>query len=197
MLYRSKDSGLLEVITSGSMFAGKTTTLLTRLETFELAGKNTLLFCLRGSQDRYTTKSEVVTHSGKRRHATQVTSSKEIRCWSKGLMPETSGIDVIGIDEVMLFDQEIVDVVEDLVRRGFIVVVAGLSVTSDGEPFGPMPELLAIADIITQVYGVCQECGNPSTRCWPLFEKKTQIAIGNEYIALCRQCWIKKMNRYR
>lgn len=189
MLYRNNDAGLLEVITSGSMFAGKTKTLLTRLETFQLAGKNTVVFCPKGSQIRYTTKSEVVSHDGKRMRAFQVTSSQDIQQCFEGMTPKTAKVDVIGIDEVMLFDDGIVNVIEDLVKRNFIVIVAGLSMTSEGEPFGPMPQLLAMADIITKVYGVCQKCGNPSTRSWPLFNKKERVALGAQYIALCRQCW--------
>lgn len=192
MLYRNQDTGLLEVITSGSMFAGKTKTLLARLETFELAGRNTILYCPKGSQDRYKNESEVVTHDGQRMKARQVNSSQEILNDFKNLTPEISKIGAIGIDEVMLFDNKIINIIEELVKNNFIVIVSGLSLTSDGEPFGPMPELLAMADIITQVYGVCQECGNPSTKSWPLFEKKNKVALGNQYIALCRQCWNKK-----
>jgi len=185
MLYRSNDAGLFEIITSGSMFAGKTRTLLTKLEIFQLAGKEVVLLTPKEAHNRYSVKNFVVAHNGQRMPAIEVESATEI-------LNLKNYADVIGIDEIMLFQEKnIIDAVEELTKSGHIVVASGLSLLSSGEPFNHMPELLAMADIITQVYGVCHECGNPSVRTWPRFDKNTDIVIGKDYLALCKKCWYK------
>ncbi|KXG74669.1 Thymidine kinase [Fervidicola ferrireducens] len=189
--YRRRDNSIFELIASGSMFAGKTSTLLSRLETFILAGRKVQLFYPVHSQDRYGAKNMVVAHNGARMTGIEVRDAKEIL---EKLSPAT---EVVGIDEIQLFSPEIVEVVEELVRSGRIVIGAGLTLLADGRPFGPMPELLARADIITQVYGVCAECGDPAVRSWPTFDKKSDIVLGNDYIALCRRCWYKKIEAER
>jgi thymidine kinase len=186
MLYYRKDNSLFELITSGSMFAGKTSTLLTRLETFIRAGRKVQLFYPKGSQDRYKATGKVVAHNGIQMPGIEVKDPEEILA---KLYPH---VEVIGIDEIQLFPASIVSVVEKLVADGHIVIGAGLTLLADGRSFGPMPELLARADVITQVYGVCTECGNPAVRCWPKFNKTEDVVLGNDYIALCRRCWYKK-----
>lgn len=187
LYYRRRDNSISELIVSGSMFAGKTSTLLSRLETFILAGRKVQLFYPAHSQDRYGVKNMVVAHNGARMSGIEVQSAAEIL---EKISPTT---EVVGIDEIQLFTPEIIDVVEKLVKSGRIVIGAGLTLLADGRPFGPMPELLARADIITQVYGVCAECGDPAVRSWPTFDKKSDIVLGNDYIALCRRCWYKKI----
>ncbi|OPL12644.1 MAG: hypothetical protein AVO34_06825 [Firmicutes bacterium ML8_F2] len=203
MLYRPGDMGLLEIISSGAMFSGKTRTLLTRLETFMLAGRKVQLFCPKGSQERYRTQGEVVSHDGMSMRTMEINHPIEILktlfqredpLFLNTVNPGQSGISVVGIDEIMLFHHDIVKVVDFLVDHKFIVVASGLSVLSSGKPFGPMPELLAKADIITHLQAVCNICGNPATRTLPKFEKKKDIVIGKDYMALCRKCWEQKKN---
>lgn len=189
MLYYPK--ALFELISSGAMFAGKTSTLLARLETFQRAGRKVQLFYPAGSQDRYHTEGYVVTHNGAKMPGTEVENARMIR---EKTDPDT---EVVGIDEIQLFDRDIVTVVEELVGTGRIVIGAGLALLSNGKPFGSMPELLARADIITQVYAVCAECGDPAVRSWPKFEKNSDVVLGKDYIALCRRCWIKKQEEIK
>jgi thymidine kinase len=187
MLYYRKDNSLFELITSGSMFAGKTSTLLTRLDTFIRAGRKVQLFYPKGSQDRYKETGKVIAHNGIQMPGIEVKDPEEI------LTKSDPHVEVIGIDEIQLFPASIITVIEELIKSQHIVIGAGLALLADGRSFGPMPELLARADVITQVYGVCAECDNPAVRCWPKFNKAEDVVLGNDYIALCRRCWYKKI----
>ena len=107
--------------------------------------------------DRYH-KEKVVSHDGNEIEAINISTSREI------LNQDLDNVDVIGIDEVQFFDGEIVNIVEQLAKNGHRVVVAGLDMDFRGEPFEPMPKLLAVSEQVTKLQAVCAVCGSPSSR---------------------------------
>ncbi|EAC7660643.1 thymidine kinase [Listeria monocytogenes] len=107
--------------------------------------------------DRYH-KEKVVSHDGNEIEAINISTSREI------LNQDLGDVDVIGIDEVQFFDGEIVNIVEQLAKNGHRVVVAGLDMDFRGEPFEPMPKLLAVSEQVTKLQAVCAVCGSPSSR---------------------------------
>ena len=109
--------------------------------------------CIRDSH-----KEKVVSHDGNEIEAINISTSREI------LNQDLDNVDVIGIDEVQFFDGEIVNIVEQLAKNGHRVVVAGLDMDFRGEPFEPMPKLLAVSEQVTKLQAVCAVCGSPSSR---------------------------------
>lgn len=185
-MHRNIDYGWIDVITSGSMYAGKTTELIRRIRTFILAKRSAVVFQPSVAR-RYTEEEEVVSHDGLRFEARYVDNPFEMLWYA-----ETHQPDVIGIDEVQFFDDSLVEVVQQLANRGHYVIAAGLAITSEGQPFGCMPNLLAVADNITSVYGVCVVCGEPATKPFALRPKTAKVEVGaaDKYEARCRRCWV-------
>ncbi|OTA41063.1 MAG: hypothetical protein A6D92_10345 [Symbiobacterium thermophilum] len=137
---------------------------------------------------RYTDDEVIVTHDGLRFEAIHTDSPLEILWYAEIHKP-----DVIGIDEAQFYDLSLVDTVQELANRGHYVIAAGLSQTSEGKPFGCMPQLLALADSITSVYGVCVVCGEPATKPFALTAKTEDVVVGGgeKYEARCRKCWLE------
>lgn len=102
-------------------------------------------------------------------------------------------MDVVGIDEAQFFDSGLVEVCEQIAVRGTRVIVAGLDMDFRGKPFGPMPDLLAIADYITKVHAICMQCGNIASRSYRKVNNNAQVLLGEkeEYEARCRTCFLK------
>jgi thymidine kinase len=178
--------GRLEVIT-GPMFSGKSTELLRRLRLAQIARKKTAAF--KHAADQRFEEDQIATHAEQRSWAMAVSDAREVaESW------HGRGAAVIGIDEAQFFGGELVPVVEELVASGKRLIVAGLNQDSFGEPFGPMPALMARADELFLVQAVCMECGEPATRT---FRKpgaaQGQILVGAaaEYEARCRGCWLQ------
>jgi thymidine kinase len=165
----------LEVIV-GSMFSGKSEELIRRVKRAVIARRNVQVF-KPVIDDRYGV--EVVrSHDGDSFVARPVRSSGEIA----GLLsPETT---VVGVDEVQFFDPGIVDVVRSLVTNGRRVICAGLDLDFRGEPFGPVPTLLALAERVDKLEAICVVCGEPATRTQrivngvPAFYDEPIIVIG-------------------
>lgn len=153
--------GWLEVIT-GPMFSGKTEELIRRLRRAEIARHRVQVF-KPVLDDRYSI-NHVASHAGTTFEALPVRTPQEILAH---LDPETR---VVGIDEAQFFDSSIVDVVRALTERGLRVIVSGLDLDFRGEPFGPMPQLLALADEVTKLYAICMVCGSPATRSQRLID---------------------------
>ena len=157
--------GWIEVI-CGSMFSGKTEELIRRLKRAEFANQKILLV-KPIIDDRYH-KEKVVSHQGTSFNAINVSDSKEIlSIWKKEK--------VVAIDEAQFFDEEIVNVCNKLAKDGVRVIIAGLDMDFTGEPFGPMPRLLSIAEYVTTV------------------KEKEQVLVGavEQYMPLCRMCYNK------
>ena len=134
---------------------------------------------------RYS-EEDVVSHDQKHIQSTPIDSPGSILLLS-------SDIDVVGIDEAQFFDEGIVDVCNELANRGVRVIVAGLDMDYQGKPFGPMPELCAIADDVTKVHAICVKCGNLAYVSHRKVDSDQRVRLGEttEYEPLCRECYQK------
>ena len=142
--------GWIEVI-CGSMFSGKTEELIRRLRRAQFAKQNVEIF--KPAMDVRYDDEEVVSHNDNRIRSTPVPASSNILLLA-------NNVDVIGIDEAQFFDDQIVHVCNELANRGMRVIVAGLDMDFKGNPFGPMPALMATAEYVTKVHAVCTTTGN-------------------------------------
>ncbi len=181
--------GTLEVV-CGSMFSGKSEELIRRLKRAEIAKKNTLAF--KHSLDDRKSIQHLVSHGGMKIKAFAVDKAKFI----KDLIPPE--IEVIGIDEVQFFTNDIIGVVQDLVNAGKRVIAAGLDLDFRGVPFSCIPGLMAIADTIIKLNAICITCGNNAHFTQRLVDgnpaKHTDpiVMVGAEecYEARCRNCYV-------
>lgn len=176
--------GSIEVV-CGPMFSGKTEELIRRVKRAQIAKLRVQIFKPK-IDDRYDA-NDVVSHSSQTVKAIPVQDSEEL------LRKVHDLTRVVGIDEVQFFDTKVVDIVNKLANRGFRVICAGLDLDFKGVPFGPMPELLAIADEVQKISAICTICGNPATRSHRLIQKEDsdQVLVGESesYEARCRQHW--------
>ncbi|MGG6433176.1 thymidine kinase [Anoxybacillus sp. D401a] len=154
-MYVMKQSGWLEVI-CGSMFSGKSEELIRRVRRAQFAKQEVKVF--KPAIDNRYSEEAVVSHNGTSVIAIPVSCASDIR---KHLTTQT---DVVAIDEVQFFDEHVVDVVQQLADEGYRVIVAGLDQDFRGEPFGPVPTLMAIAESVTKLQAVCTVCGSPASR---------------------------------
>ncbi|MCL4343342.1 MAG: thymidine kinase [Nitrososphaerota archaeon] len=170
-------AGWIKVYT-GPMFSRKTEELIVELHRYMLAKKRVVLFKHK-IDTRYG--EGVMSHDGRKMNSTPVDSSEEVFAVGKGY-------DVIGVDEAQFFDHEIINVCEKLADAGLRVVVAGLDKNYLGEPFGPMPQLLAIADEVVKLTAVCTVCGNPATFTVRKVSDGKEVLIGGmeSYEPRCR-----------
>src|SRR5438093_7953339 len=145
--------GWLEVI-CGPMFSGKSEEMIRRLRRAEIAGQRVVIFKPR-IDDRYDA-ADVVSHAGVRMRGVPVASVAE-------LVARAQGFEVVGIDEAQFFEPAIVDAALALAEGGARVVAAGLDQDFRRLPFGPMPDLLALADFVDKLQAVCHRCGDPAT----------------------------------
>jgi len=155
-MYHSYRNGFIEVV-CGPMFAGKTEELIRRAKRLKYAKQNYLVF-KPSIDNRYSTKAEIVSHSLLTESAILVESSKEI------LNHITDSVQAVIIDEAQFFDADIVKIADQLADSGIRVIVGGLDRDFKGEPFGPMPQLLAIAEFVTKLSAICVRTGHPATR---------------------------------
>jgi thymidine kinase len=106
-------------------------------------------------------------------------------------------VDVVGIDEAQFFDKHLVDVVVKLANQGTRVIVAGLDMDFKGNPFGPIPGLMAVADFVTKVHAVCMRCGSVAQFSHRMSEKEQVVLLGEKdiYEPLCRRCYLQENTR--
>jgi thymidine kinase len=182
-LASTRGGGCIEVV-CGSMFSGKTEELLRRIKRARLAKQVVQLFKPR-VDDRYDAV-KVVSHEGMNADASPVADAKEL------LLRVRKESAVVGIDEVQFFDQAILGVVESLADRGVRVIVAGLDQDYRGQPFGPMPQLMATAEYVTKLHAVCVSCGGQASRSQRLVANEGQLFVGGAaaYEARCRRCFV-------
>ncbi len=173
--------GRVEVI-CGSMFSGKTEELIRRLRRAQFARQQVEIF--KPSIDVRYSEEDVVSHQGNSIPSTPVDSSQSILLMSQGS-------DVVGIDEAQFFDEHIVEVCNELASRGIRVIAAGLDLDFKGNPFGPMPNLCAIADEVTKVHAICVRCGALAYISHRIVAGDKQVMLGEkqEYEPLCRACY--------
>ena len=181
--------GRIEVI-CGSMFSGKTEELIRRMKRAIFARQKVEIF--KPALDTRYSEEDIVSHEGNSIPSTPIDSSASILLMSQGY-------DVIGIDEAQFFDPHIVDVCNQLANQGIRVIVAGLDLDFKGEPFGPMPNLLAIADEVSKVHAICVRCGALAYVSHRLVNVDKQVLLGEklEYEPLCRECYAKAMQEAR
>jgi thymidine kinase len=158
-----KQNGWVEVI-CGSMFSGKSEELIRRVRRATYGNQKVIVF-KPAIDNRYAERS-VVSHNGNSIEAHPINKSHEIYDY----IDESH--DVIGIDEVQFFDEDIVGVCQDLADRGYRVVCAGLDLDFRGEPFGPVPKLMAICEEVVKLNAICPVCGQPSSRTQRLINGK-------------------------
>jgi len=180
---KASGQGWIEVIT-GSMFSGKTEELIRRLKRARFAKQKVEIFKPR-IEVRYS-EEEVVSHDDNAIHSTPVDSSANI-------IMLASGVEVVGIDEAQFFDDGLVDVCNQLSYSGVRVIIAGLDMDYRGNPFGPMPKLMSIAEYVTKVHAICVRCGNLAHYTHRLSEDDKLIVLGETdiYEPLCRVCYAK------
>ncbi|SEF38832.1 thymidine kinase [Caloramator fervidus] len=188
-MYGPKDHGWIEMIV-GPMYSGKSEELIRRIKRAKIARQKVQVF--KPSIDNRYSITDVVSHNGEKEKAYSVDCAKDIL----SLVEEDT--DVIAIDEVQFFDDEIVDVCKRLADKGKRVICAGLDLDFKGEPFGPVPKLLAVAEFVDKIQAICVVCGNPATRTQRLINGKPArysdpvVLVGAKeaYEARCRKCHI-------
>ena len=177
--------GRIEVI-CGSMFSGKTEELIRRIKKVELADEKYIIF--RPKIDSRNPENKIISHAKNEISASIVSSPKEI-------LDLSVNYSVIGIDEAQFFDQSIVDVCNVLANKGHRLIIAGLDMDYEGNPFGPMPNLMACAEDVMKVHAVCVETGNPAGYSYRKNSSDDLVLIGEkkEYKPLSREAFVKKM----
>jgi len=177
--------GWIEVI-CGSMFSGKTEELIRRLKRALIANLKVEIF--KPALDKRFHEIKIVSHDANEIHSTPVENSQNILLLSQDA-------NVVGIDEAQFFDAGIVPVCETLALRGIRVIVAGLDMDYLGKPFGPIPQLLAIADYITKLHAICVKCGNIANFSYRKIPGDTQLVLGERdmYEPRCRVCYHKNI----
>ncbi|HMQ44404.1 thymidine kinase [Mariniflexile maritimum] len=179
--------GWIEVI-CGSMFSGKTEELIRRLKRAQFARQKVEIF--KPAIDTRYHEDMVVSHDANQIRSTPVPAAANIPILA-------DGCDVVGIDEAQFFDDEIVRVCNDLANKGVRVIVAGLDMDFKGNPFGPMPSLMATAEYVTKVHAVCTRTGNLAQYSYRKAQNDNLVLLGevDEYEPLSRAAYYKAMTR--
>ncbi len=182
------NGGWIEVIT-GVMFSGKSEELIRRIRRAILARKNVQVFKSH-LDERYGGVQTITSHDGRRFESIPISSSAEL------MERVAQATDVVGVDEVQFLDGGVVQVANALADRGARVILTGTDMDFRGEPFGPIPQLLAVAETIDKLHAICVVCGRPATRNQRLIEGRPAPAEGptvqvgglETYEARCRVC---------
>ena len=179
--------GWIEVI-CGSMFSGKTEELIRRLKRAQFARQKVEIF--KPAIDVRYDEDMVVSHDSNEIRSTPVPAAANIPILA-------DGCDVVGIDEAQFFDDEIVRVCNDLANKGIRVIVAGLDMDFKGNPFGPMPNLMATAEYVTKVHAICTRTGNLAQYSYRKAKSNDLVLLGevDEYEPLSRAAFYKAMLR--
>ncbi|MBU5594850.1 thymidine kinase [Amphibacillus sp. MSJ-3] len=182
-----KQNGWIELI-CGSMFSGKSEELIRRIRRAQYGNLKVCVF--KPAIDNRYSEETVVSHNGNTIKAHPVTAVSEI------IDKIDADLDVIGIDEVQFFDEEIIDTISQLADQGFRVIVAGLDTNFRGEPFGVVPQLMAISESVTKLNAICPRCGSPASRTQRLIngepasydEPIILVGASESYEPRCRHC---------
>jgi len=191
MMYHQYREGYVEVIT-GCMFAGKTEELIRRIKVMEFAKKKIVVF--KPEIDNRYSESAIVSHGGSQVRSINARNAQEVYMYCQN-HPE---VEVVAIDEIQFYDDDILLVIDELAQSGKRVMVAGLDTNFRGEPFGVMPSLLTSAEFVTKLTAVCLQCGSPATRTQRLVNGKPAkytdptilVGASESYEARCRHCHI-------
>ena len=177
------DGGWIEVI-CGSMFSGKTEELIRRLNRARIARQRVEIF--KPEIDKRYSELDVVSHDANAIRSVPVQSASQILFYA-------NDFDVVGIDEAQFFDEELTAVCQHLANNGLRVIVAGLDMDFTGKPFGPMPQLMAVAEYVTKVHAICIHCGKLANYSYRTVSNDKLVVLGEteSYVALCRTCYNK------
>jgi thymidine kinase len=175
--------GVLEVIT-GPMFSGKSEELIRRLKRARIARQR--VACYKPDIDLRYHRTAIASHSSQTHEAVTVATVERLR---EDLYPRLETIDVVGMDEVQFFDAAILPLAVELIGLGKRVLMAGLDTTFAAEPFGPVPNLMAIADTVTKLSAVCMVCGAAAIHTQRLGQSQELVVVGAAglYEARCRE----------
>lgn len=178
---KNEFGGSIEAI-CGSMFSGKTEELIRRLNRARIAKLKVKIFSPKADA-RYA-EDMLVSHNSNSIPSTPVESAPAILLLANDM-------DVIGIDEAQFFDEELPAVCNILANRGVRVIVAGLDMDFKGDPFDPMPAIMAIAESVTKLHAVCVRCGNPAMYSYRLVPDQNRILLGEKesHEPRCRVCY--------
>jgi len=178
-----RKKGWIEVV-CGCMFSGKTEELIRRLKRVQIAGQKAEIF--KPKMETRFDPVDIVSHNSSRVRSTPVDN-----CYNILLL--ASDKDVVGIDEAQFFDDDIVEVLDELAFKGMRVIVAGLDMDYSGKPFGPMPALLARAEYITKLHAICVVCGDIANYSYRKPKIDDQVLLGeyDVYEPRCRECFHK------
>lgn len=180
--HEERGRGRIEVITGG-MFSGKSEELVRRLRRAAIARQRVQVF--KPVMDTRHEPERLITRDNRELAARAVASSEELLA---ALEPE---VEVVGIDEAQFFDHQLVERVEDLADRGLRVIVAGLDLDFRRLPFGPMPQLMARAELVDKMHAVCVVCGGAASFSQRIAGGDERIQVGDTeaYEARCRTCY--------
>tara|TARA_B100001057_G_scaffold65499_1_gene59234 strand:+ start:22215 stop:22802 length:588 start_codon:yes stop_codon:yes gene_type:complete len=184
--YNGEQFGWIEVI-CGSMFSGKTEELIRRIKRAQIANQKFKVF--KPVIDSRS-KDFIESHDETKLKSTEVKSSVDI-------LSHYENCDLIAIDEAQFFDEKIIEVCNLLANKGIRVIVAGLDMDYMGNPFGPMPGLMAIAEYVTKVHAICKRTGNLANYSYRKNQIKDIVVIGekDKYEPLSRAVFYKKMKK--
>lgn len=189
---KKKQGGYLEVI-AGPMYCGKTEELIRQVKRAAIGKKHVQVF-KHAIDTRYGKAKKVYSHAGLSFLSERITKAGQIL---KKLRPET---EVVGIDEAQWFGDELIPVVDHLLKNGKRVLVSGLALTFDRTPFAPMPALMAMADKVTKLSAICVVCGEEAvfhkrivkeSTVDPLLADPSLVGRSDAYEARCRVCFSK------
>ena len=187
-MIENRKFGWIECI-CGSMFSGKSEELLRRIKRGVIAKQKVLLF--KPSIDNRYEENKVSTHNGNSFESVNIDRAEQIYDYVID-----KKYDIIGIDEVQFFDEKIVEVINKLADDGIRVIVAGLDMDFKAEPFHPMPEIMAVSEMVTKLHAVCNKCGKEASRSQRLIDGEPAryddpivvIGASESYEARCRHC---------
>ncbi|MGB0650685.1 MAG: thymidine kinase [Rhodothermales bacterium] len=181
VLKNSRKVGWIEVV-CGSMFSGKTEELIRRVRRAQIARQRTEIF--KPALDTRYSEDEVVSHDDSALRSTAVATASQII-----LLAQDS--DVVGIDEAQFFGDDLTDVCRQLAESGKRVIVAGLDQDYLGQPFEPLPQIMAIAEYVTKLHAICVVCGNPANHSQRLSGSTSRVQLGAQesYEPRCRDCF--------
>lgn len=184
---KATKAGWIEVI-CGCMFSGKTEELIRRLNRSIIAKQNVEIF--KPVVDNRYHKDNVVSHNETSIRSTAVSFANDIILLA-------GDCDVVGIDEAQFFDDEIINVCNKLANAGKRVIVAGLDMDFEGKPFGPMPQLLAIAEFVTKVHAICAKTGELGSFSYRLSDEESTVLVGEkqQYEARSRRSFVEGMKQ--
>ena len=182
----SSPTGWIEVI-CGSMFSGKTEELIRRLNRARIAKQKVEVF-KPAMETRYD-ENDVVSHDEKKASSIPVQNASQILFYAEEF-------EVVGIDEAQFFGNELVSVCNELAEKGKRVVVSGLDMDYQGKPFGPIPQLLAIAEYVTKVHAICMRCGSLANHSHRTVSDDKLVMLGetDSYEPLCRKCFLEAVS---